>query len=67
MNPARPMGFTDPAIVYVVDDDASVGEALTDLLGSAGLTAHLFPSAEVFLQADRPDLPASYWMSVCPA
>jgi FixJ family two-component response regulator len=58
------MGLTDPAIVYVVDDDASVGEALTDLLGSAGLTAHLFPSAEAFLQADRPDLPSCLILDV---
>ncbi|MGN6424416.1 MAG: response regulator transcription factor [Asticcacaulis sp.] len=64
MNPARPMGLTDPAIVYVVDDDASVGEAVTDLLGSAGLTAHLFPSAEAFLQADRPDLPSCLILDV---
>jgi two-component system response regulator FixJ len=39
--------------VYVVDDDAAVRDALTALLGSVGLEARTFASAEAFLEAAR--------------
>lgn len=54
----------DAGIVYIVDDDASVGEALADLLGAAGLEARLFPSAQDFLQSTRPDLPSCLVLDV---
>ena len=38
--------------VYVVDDDESVRRALGRLLKSAGIEAHVFASAEEFLQSD---------------
>ena len=38
-----------PGIVYVVDDDASVREALSSLLRSMGLEVQTFGSAEEFL------------------
>lgn len=38
----------------VVDDDQSVREALPDLLGEFGFTAHAFGSAEEFLASDQP-------------
>lgn len=38
-----------PGIVYVVDDDASVREALSSLLRSMGLEVQAFASAEQFL------------------
>lgn len=41
--------------VYVVDDEASVRDALVALMESAGLAAACYPSAEGFLEAVRPD------------
>jgi len=46
------------AVVFVVDDDSRVREALADLIASAGLDALLFESAGAFLGAARPDVPA---------
>ena len=40
-------------IVFVVDDDASVREALGRLIRSAGLRVESFPSAEAFLNPHR--------------
>jgi FixJ family two-component response regulator len=49
--------MTSPtSVVYVVDDDASVREALSNLLESVGLYAELFGSTEEFLKADRPEV-----------
>jgi FixJ family two-component response regulator len=49
--------MTSPtSVVYVVDDDASVREALSNLLESVGLYAKLFGSTEEFLKADRPEV-----------
>ena len=39
------------AIVYVIEDDASVRQALTRLLRSAGLQVRTFPDADAFLTA----------------
>jgi FixJ family two-component response regulator len=41
--------MTDTAIVYIVDDDASVREGLTQLLESADFGVSTFPSAKDFL------------------
>ncbi|TAM12852.1 MAG: response regulator transcription factor [Nevskiaceae bacterium] len=46
------------AIVYVVDDDESVREALCSLVGSAGLRVQVFSSATEFLRYPRSDAPA---------
>ncbi len=46
---------TDRAVVYVVDDDHRVREALTTLLASAGFEVVSFGSATAFLEAERPD------------
>jgi FixJ family two-component response regulator len=45
------------AIVYVIDDDASVRGALENLLGSVGFDVRVFPTPQEFLQAARPDAP----------
>lgn len=46
---------SERSVVFVVDDDARVREALTTLLESAGFEVISFPSATAFLEADRPD------------
>lgn len=45
------------AIVYVVDDDSSVCEALSSLLRAVGWQVETFPTAAAFLEFRRPDLP----------
>jgi FixJ family two-component response regulator len=46
------------AIVWVVDDDVSVREALEGLIRSAGLRVETFASAQEFLGHPRADLPS---------
>lgn len=50
--------MTDRPVVFVVDDDARVRDALSSLLASAGLDVAVFASAAEFLEADKPDAPA---------
>ena len=45
-------------IVFVVDDDPSVGRAIKRLVGSVGLQVELFGSAQEFLRSKRPDAPS---------
>ena len=47
-----------PSIVFVVDDDASVRNALKSLIRSVGLQVELFGSAQEFLQSKRPHAPS---------
>jgi FixJ family two-component response regulator len=54
---------TDP-IVFVVDDDPSVRDALSSLIGSVGLRAETFASAQEFLQYPRPDAAACLVLDV---
>jgi FixJ family two-component response regulator len=48
------MSDPDP-IVFVVDDDPSIRDALTSLLRSVGLGVETFGSAQAFLRHPRPD------------
>jgi len=50
--------------VFVVEDDASMRNALKNLLRSVGLEPQLFASAQEFLEADRPDLPSCLILDV---
>jgi FixJ family two-component response regulator len=50
--------------VFIVDDDASVREALSGLIRSAGLRAAAFPSAAAFLRYPRPDSAACLVLDV---
>jgi FixJ family two-component response regulator len=52
------------SIVYVIDDDSSVRDALSNLLESVGLYAELFGSTEEFLKADRPAVPSCLVLDV---
>jgi FixJ family two-component response regulator len=48
----------DDPIVYVLDDDYRVREALTSLLSSVGLRVEVFASAAEYLKFEKPDSPA---------
>jgi FixJ family two-component response regulator len=49
---------SESPIVFVVDDDVRVREALSDLLSSVGLRVTAFGSASEFLESEKPDAPA---------
>lgn len=49
---------SDNPIVFVVDDDFRVREALSSLISSVGLRVAVFPSAAEFLESEKPDAPA---------
>jgi len=51
-------------VVFVVDDDASVRDALKSLIRSVGLRVELFGSAREFLQRGRPDVPSCLVLDV---
>jgi FixJ family two-component response regulator len=53
-----------PPAVFVVDDDASVREALDGLFRSIGLQAKTFGSAAEFLQHKLPDAPSCLVLDV---
>ena len=55
---------TGDPIVFVVDDDPSMREALIDLLASVGLSVEAFKSAPEFLERRRPDAPACLVLDV---
>jgi DNA-binding NtrC family response regulator len=52
------------ASVYVVDDDASVREAVESLIRSAGLKVETFASAREFLASSRADVPSCLLLDV---
>jgi FixJ family two-component response regulator len=52
------------AIVFVVDDDASMRESLKNLIRSVGLRVELFTSAQEFLRSKRPDVPSCLVLDV---
>ncbi|PYJ14462.1 MAG: DNA-binding response regulator, partial [Verrucomicrobia bacterium] len=51
-------------LIYVVDDDASVREALGSLIRSAGLEVETFASAQEFLACPRADVPSCLVLDV---
>jgi FixJ family two-component response regulator len=55
---------SDEPIVFVIDDDASMREALSRLFRSIGMRASVFSSAEEFLAFKRPDVPAALVLDV---
>jgi FixJ family two-component response regulator len=54
----------DAAVVYVIDDDPSVRDALEDLLRSVGLDVRAFGSTGDFLRGERPDVPGCLVLDV---
>ncbi len=57
------MNESDP-IVYVVDDDESVREAVQRLIASVGLRVQTFGSTREFLDTKRPEAPACLVLDV---
>ena len=51
-------------IVFVVDDDRSVRDALRRLITSVGMTVEVFPTAQAFLSALRGDAPGCLVLDV---
>jgi FixJ family two-component response regulator len=51
-------------IVFVVDDEAAVREALSSLLRSAGLAVEVFASAQAFLDREESDRPSCLILDV---
>ena len=56
--PPRSTTSAEEAIVFIVDDDASVREALSNLFRSVGLQVETFGSAHEFLQSKLPNVPS---------
>jgi len=54
----------EQSTVLVVDDDASVREALSDLFQSVGLTVEVYASAQEFLKNERPEGPGCLVLDV---
>jgi FixJ family two-component response regulator len=55
---------SEPAVVFVVDDDPSMRRSLEALLRSVGLDVTLFSSAQEFMQAKRADAPGCLVLDV---
>ena len=51
-------------MVFVIDDDESIREALKSLIRSVGLSVETFASAQDFLQSRRPDVPSCLILDV---
>jgi FixJ family two-component response regulator len=52
------------AVVFVVDDDSSVREAIASLIKSVGLRVETFETARQFLGSKRPDVPGCVVLDV---
>jgi FixJ family two-component response regulator len=52
------------SIVFIVDDDPSMCEALTRLLGTVGLKTQAFKTAQELLSTKRPDTPSCLVLDV---
>lgn len=55
---------TNDHIVFIVDDDVRIREALTELLEAHGIRSIAYGSAGEYVRAEKPDLPASLILDV---
>ena len=55
---------THEHVVFIVDDDERVREALSELLASHDMSAVAFGSAGEYVNADKPDIPACLILDV---
>ena len=62
-SPHTPASAEEP-VVFVVDDDASMRDALSNLFRSVGLRVEVFGSAHEFLQSTLPDVPSCLILDV---
>jgi FixJ family two-component response regulator len=56
--------ITDDYIVFIVDDDQRMREALSELLASQGISSLAFGSASEYFDADKPEQPACLILDV---
>jgi FixJ family two-component response regulator len=56
--------MSEAFVVFIVDDDARMREALVELLASYGIAAMAFGSACDYIGADKPDIPACLVLDV---
>ena len=56
--------MNESPVVFVIDDDPSIRNALSNLLRSVGLKAEVFSSPQEFLQSDDPEGPACIVLDV---
>ena len=61
---AKSAARTDQPIVFIVDDDASMRQALARLLQSVQLPVAVFASPQEFLQSERPNVPSCLVLDV---
>jgi FixJ family two-component response regulator len=61
---AKAVASTERPIVFVVDDDASMRQALARLFQSVQLRAEAFASPQEFLQSERPNVPSCLVLDV---
>jgi len=64
MNKSNTVTVSDQPVVFVVDADVSVRDALADLFRSVGLPVESFASAQEFLSSKRPDAPGCIVLDV---
>ena len=55
---------TSETMVFVVDDDPSLRDALSSLIRSVGMGVETFSSAEEFIEAERPEIPSCLVLDV---
>lgn len=58
------MTIAHAPIVYIVDDDATLRDALQTLLESVGLRTLVFPDTEAFAKTYQPDIPGCLLLEV---
>jgi FixJ family two-component response regulator len=61
---AKFVAATTQPVVFVVDDDASIRQALARLFQSVQLQAEVFASPQEFLQSERPNVPSCLVLDV---
>src|SRR5260370_37584864 len=61
---AKPVGGADQPVVFVVDDDASMRQALARLFQSVHLRVELFASPQEFLHSERLAVPSCVVLDV---
>ena len=61
---AKPLASASQPVVFVVDDDASMRQALARLFQSVQLRVEVFASPQEFLHSERPDVPSCLVLDV---